>query len=335
MSTIDYVYRFNPKNGIASASPASTSEVRKRLEDGNRVFAKWMQSCRTSHVPAGEHNFIVPCSGLELGMNRAQGGPLKQAPFAVVLGCSDARVPIELLFGQGCNDPFVIRVGGNVLGDVCLGSVEFALGALADSLRCLVVLGHSGCGAVAGAVDCYLSPENFWSRSLTPMLKSILERIFVSVREGARALKQVWGADARQLPGYREALIEIGVCVNAARSAFELRHEVERAGRKDVEVLYGAFSLCNYQVSMPLHPGTAFAPEHVNLADAPTDPAVFRALAIRMAEMLKPSRPPRQSHGHTGHSPERDSAAAKKGVRAGEADLMLRPDDHLGRERSH
>ena len=51
----------------------------------------------------------------------------KQAPFAVVVGCSDARVPTEMLFGQGFNDLFVIRVAGNVLGDVCMGSIEFAL----------------------------------------------------------------------------------------------------------------------------------------------------------------------------------------------------------------
>ena len=63
-------------------------------------------------------------------MVRKEGGMPKQAPFAVVIGCSDARVPTEMLFGQGFNDLFVIRVAGNVLGDVCLGSVDFAVEAL-------------------------------------------------------------------------------------------------------------------------------------------------------------------------------------------------------------
>ena len=74
----------------------------------------------------------------------------KQAPFAVVIGCSDARVPTEMIFGQGFNDLFVIRVAGNVLGDVCLGSIDFAVEALSESVKLLVVLGHSGCGAVTG-----------------------------------------------------------------------------------------------------------------------------------------------------------------------------------------
>ena len=77
----------------------------------------------------------------------------------MVVGCSDARVPTEMLFGQGFNDLFVIRVAGNVLGDVCMGSVDFALNALSESVRVVVMLGHSGCGAVTGAVDAYLRPR--------------------------------------------------------------------------------------------------------------------------------------------------------------------------------
>ena len=90
------------------------------------MFAKWMESCRTSDVSQGEPRYVVQCNGLEVGMNRARGEVPRQAPFAVVVGCSDARVPIEMLFGQGFNDLFVIRVAGNVLGDVCMGSIEFA-----------------------------------------------------------------------------------------------------------------------------------------------------------------------------------------------------------------
>ena len=98
-------------------------------------------------------------------MVRAQGEMPKAAPFAVVVGCSDARVPTEMIFGQGFNDLFVIRVAGNVLGDECLGSVDYALNALSDSVKVLIVLGHSGCGAVTAAVDAYLKPLSFWSKS--------------------------------------------------------------------------------------------------------------------------------------------------------------------------
>ena len=74
-------------------------------------------------------------------MVRKRGGMPKQAPFAVVVGCSDARVPIEMIFGQGFNDLFVIRVAGNVLGDVCLGSIDFAVEARARASGSIVVLG--------------------------------------------------------------------------------------------------------------------------------------------------------------------------------------------------
>jgi carbonic anhydrase len=220
-------------------------------------------------------------------MIRSHGEMPKQAPFAVVVGCSDARVPTEMLFGQGFNDLFVIRVAGNVLGDVCMGSVDFALNALSDSVRVVVMLGHSGCGAVTGAVDAYLQPQKFWSRSLSPMLRSLVQRIFVAVREGANGIKQVWGPDAQQMPGYREALIETAVCINAAQAAFDLRQEVERNAKWDIEVLYGVHNIRNHQVCMPVDPNAGRSDDNVKLAHAPSNPNEFRALAIQMAEILK------------------------------------------------
>src|SRR5206468_5309236 len=121
--------------------PPDAQAARRLLEDGNRMFARWMESCRTSDYSKGEARYVVQCNGLEVGMNRAQGQMPKQAPFAVVVGCSDARVPIEMLFGQGFNDLFVIRVAGNVMGDECQGSIDFALGALYESVKVIVVLG--------------------------------------------------------------------------------------------------------------------------------------------------------------------------------------------------
>ena len=151
MKTIDYVYRFDPNNPSVKPPPPDHEAARKVLEDGNRMFSQWMESCRTSSFSTGEPRYVIQCNGLEVGMNRAVGAMPKQAPFAVVVGCSDARVPTEMLFGQGFNDLFVIRVAGNVLGDECQGSIDFALGALSESVKVLVVLGHSGCGAVKAA----------------------------------------------------------------------------------------------------------------------------------------------------------------------------------------
>lgn len=74
-----------------------------------------------------------------------------QEPFAIILGCSDSRIPPELIFDRGLGDIFIIRVAGNILDDVVLGSIEYAAAHLAVPL--IMVLGHSGCGAVTAAVE--------------------------------------------------------------------------------------------------------------------------------------------------------------------------------------
>ncbi len=289
MNTIDYIYRFDPKNPSTKPPPADGEAARRRLEEGNRLFARWMASCQSSNVnPTDEPPYIVQCNGLEVGMHRKVGGVPKQAPFAVVVGCSDARVPTEMLFGQGFNDLFVIRVAGNVLGDVCLGSVDFAVEALRDSVKVLVVLGHSGCGAVTGAVEAYLSPLKFWSRSISPALGTILEKVFFSVREAANGLETVWGPDARHEPTYRDALIETAVAVNACQGAFSLRQAIEQAGLWEMEVYYGVYNMFNHHVSMPNNPKALAIEDKVNLAHAPANPREFRALALQMAALLKP-----------------------------------------------
>jgi carbonic anhydrase len=290
MNTIDYIYRFDPKNPSAKPVPTDAEVARRILEDGNRLFSRWMESCRTSTFSEGEPRYVVPCNGLEVGMLRSQGEMPKQLPFAVVVGCSDARVPTEMLFGQGFNDLFVIRVAGNVLGDVCMGSVDFALNALSESVRVVVMLGHSGCGAVTAAVDAYLKPTKFWSRSLSPMLRSLIQRIFVAVREAANGIRDSWGPNAKEMPGYREALIEIAVCINAAQSAFDLRQEVERNAKWEIEVLYGVHNIRTHQVCMPVDPTAPRSDENVRLAHAPSNPMEFHTLAVEMADLLKRSQ---------------------------------------------
>jgi carbonic anhydrase len=286
MNTIDYIYRFDPENPSAKPLPRDAEAARRLLEDGNRMFSKWMESCHTDTPTEGERRFVVKCNGLEVGMQRTHGQMPKQSPFAVVVGCSDARVPTEMLFGQGFNDLFVIRVAGNVLGDLCLGSIDFALSALSESVRVIVMLGHSGCGAVTAAVDAYLRPLTFWSKSISPNLRSVTQRIFVSVREAANGFEAAWGPDASIMPGYREALIEAAVCINAAQSAFDLRKDVERNGKWEIEVLYGVYNIRNHQVCMPVDPSAQRADENVRLAQAPTNPKEFHTLAVQMAEIL-------------------------------------------------
>jgi carbonic anhydrase len=289
MNTIDYVYRFDPKNPTAKPVPPDAEAARRMLESGNRMFAEWMESCQKgSFAPGDEPRYVVQCNGLEVGMFRTSGQMPKQAPFAVVVGCSDARVPTEMIFGQGFNDLFVIRVAGNVLGDECLGSIDFAMSALSDSVKVVVMLGHSGCGAVTGAVDAYLRPLKYWSKTNSNMLKSIFRHIFVSVREAANGLTEVWGPDAREMPGYREALLEIAVTLNAAQSAYDLRLEVERAGKWEIEVFYTVYDTKNHRVSMPFETVGGTAGKGINLALAPSNPREFTALAVEIAKSLLP-----------------------------------------------
>jgi len=106
-----------------------------------------------------EKPLVIPSKPLWL--NSSVAGAPPQVPFALTLGCSDARAPIERIFDQPSNALFVVRVAGNVLGTECLGSIDYAVQQLKASLRLLVVLGHTGCGAVTAAVDSYLSPSDY------------------------------------------------------------------------------------------------------------------------------------------------------------------------------
>src|ERR1700704_6748076 len=87
-----------------------------------------------------------------------------QAPFATILGCSDSRVPVEIVFDQGLGDLFVIRVAGNIVAPSQVGSVEFA--AEQFCTRLVVVLGHSGCGAIEATLEQMQRPTESQSRYL-------------------------------------------------------------------------------------------------------------------------------------------------------------------------
>jgi carbonic anhydrase len=130
-----------------------------------------------------------------------------QQPFAVVLGCSDSRVPVEIVFGQGLGDLFVVRVAGNVVTPSQLGSVEFAAEQLGT--RLVVVLGHSGCGAVRATLDGLRRPDEDRSSNLA----SIVDRIRLAVE----------GLPAAGSPGNVEATMSEAVRANVRASARQLR----------------------------------------------------------------------------------------------------------------
>lgn len=90
------------------------------------------------------------------GLRRAEVAT-NQNPFAVVVGCSDSRVPVEVIFDVGVGDLFVIRTAGNLMEDVCIASVEYGIAAL--SVRLVMVMGHRRCGAVSAAIEATLASE--------------------------------------------------------------------------------------------------------------------------------------------------------------------------------
>jgi carbonic anhydrase len=153
-------------------------------------------------------------SGLEAGAARARRRelPAGQEPLAIVLGCSDARVPAEIVFDQGLGDLFVIRVAGNIVAPSQIGSVEFA--AAAFGTRLVVVLGHSNCGAVHATLEQLARPSREQSRNL----RSIVDRIRPAV-EGL--------LEHAAPPGDRQALEQQAVRANIRMSANHLRHGSE------------------------------------------------------------------------------------------------------------
>ena len=132
----------------------SAIDALERLHEGNRRFVSGVRSLETLTSQTRRSEFI---SG--------------QKPFAVILGCSDSRVPVELVFDQGLGDLFVIRVAGNVVAPSQIGSVEFAAAQFGTQL--VVVLGHTRCSAVQSTVDELLQPGENQSRNL----RSIVDRI--------------------------------------------------------------------------------------------------------------------------------------------------------------
>ncbi|UXZ04460.1 carbonic anhydrase [Moraxella nasicaprae] len=136
----------------------------------------------------------------------------EQKPNAIILGCSDARAPVELIFDQGLGDLFVIRVAGNVVAPSQIGSVEFA--AEKFGTRLVVVLGHSHCGAVTACIEALVNPDAYYS----PNLQSIVDRIRPSVLN-LHEITTAAGDDVDM-----DELIDRSIRANVSMSVSQLKH---------------------------------------------------------------------------------------------------------------
>jgi carbonic anhydrase len=171
----------------------SSREALDRLRQGNLRF---------SSDDRGSTVFLTQAKRAEANSQR---------PFAIILGCSDARVPAEIVFDQGLGDLFVIRVAGNIVAPSQVGSVEFAAARFGSPL--VVVLGHSQCGAIAATLDELQRPTANQSRNL----RSIVDRVRPSVE----------GLLETDLRNDLDALARQAVRVNIRASANHLRHGSE------------------------------------------------------------------------------------------------------------
>ncbi len=182
----------------------------ERLREGNRRFVSDVRSRDTL-----------------TSQTRRREVAAGQEPFAIILGCSDSRVPAEIVFDQGLGDLFVIRVAGNIVAPSQIGSVEFA--AERYRTRLVVVLGHSKCGAILATLEQLGRRSEDQSRNL----RSIVDRI----RPSVEALL------ATELEHNPDALVRQAVRANIRASANHLRHGsevLEQLIQKDGLVVVGA-----------------------------------------------------------------------------------------------
>jgi carbonic anhydrase len=185
-------------------------EALERLRQGNQRFA----SDATANTGTGFRT------------RRLETAP-NQEPFAVILGCSDSRVPAEIVFDQGLGDLFVIRVAGNIVAPSQIGSVEFA--AARTGARLVVVLGHSRCGAILATLEEMGRPSKEQSRGL----QSIVERIRPAIEPVL--LSQITPTD--------DALIRRAVRANVRASVQQLHRGsgiLERLIQTDGLMIVGA-----------------------------------------------------------------------------------------------
>jgi carbonic anhydrase len=268
VKTVDIIYRYEAGGTSAKPPPSDSNAALLRLDHGNRDFAALLD-----HVKDGGDAIqqIIPVDPRDLGLVSGSIEIPKQRPFAAVLGCSDARVPIELIFNEGPNDLFVIRVAGNGLGTEVLGSLKYAVEHLGCTLKLIVVLGHSGCGALTTAVDMFLNPGDYLTLATKHSLRSILDRSLLVVQASANKLHSAFGSDVVRNPGYRQALIEASIVTNAALAAYSIQQEFEASERTEIRAVYGVYLLETREVWAPRLSNA----KGIGLAAAPRDLAGF------------------------------------------------------------
>lgn len=266
---VEIAWRYRPDEPLPNRRPATPEEARRLLVEGNQAFARLGAEGQTSRL-------VIDVAASNLGI-RDPGVDNRQRPMAAVLSCADARVPLELITGQAADGLFVVRVAGNLPGAECIGSLDFAIDTI-DTLRLLITLGHTGCGALNAAVDAYLTPAGYLGVAANFPLRAIVDSLLPVVRGADVALALAHGEGVRASAGYRAALVELGVILNAALTSMVI-HDTFKAQLHDgLAVAFAVYNLENRLVGLPGDAGW-----EPGLSDPPLDRAAFVAFAQRMA----------------------------------------------------
>lgn len=248
---IEIVWQYDPEAGFVVREPATAEEAEFDLLQGNQMFADLGRR-------PGDERHVIPVSAEELGFGDEPGHAPKQTPFAAMLGCADARVPLEMVFSQSANGLFVVRVAGNVLDSACIGSLDYAVSHL-STVRLVAVVGHTGCGAVRAAVDAYLQPAAYVGLATNLQLRGIIDTLMAAVRGADNALRDRYGHDRAEQPGYYEALVGTAVVLNAALSAHAVRRMFDAQLGDELAVAFGVYDLASHLVGLP-SPTSAWRP---------------------------------------------------------------------------
>ncbi|MFO7662858.1 MAG: carbonic anhydrase [Chloroflexota bacterium] len=245
----EVVWQYDETTPFVKIKPSNPAEAQRTLLEGNQAFADFFAP-QTGTESSEIVRKYVRVSPLDVGLSESPGIPPLQEPFAAFLSCADARVPVELIFGQRANDLFVVRIAGNILGNECVGSLDYAIAQL-GSIRLVGVLGHTGCGAVTAAVDIYLQPDTYLGVATNLPLESIISKLMGPVRGAAVFLERTYGDGVERMPGYRQALLEMTVLLNAALSADVLHHTYRSFLNQQLQVVFGVYNLEHRTVGLP------------------------------------------------------------------------------------
>jgi carbonic anhydrase len=295
LSPVEFTFRYNPAAPREFFVPKTWQEAVDVLREGNEKVVRFFSACQMPGL--GLETPVVELSRPQVELEpRGDDGFPRQMPFAVVVGCSDARVPAEILFGQEFNAIFNIRLAGSVLPAEAVGSLLYALKTFVSQgdlpggrgLKLVVALGHRGCGAVKATIRAYRDDPSGGAIPDDP-IGAILKHIFdPALIAAARALDHVFGEKASLNPELEPVMIELVVYLNAAWLGHQVRDwvwEQSETASTQVGVVYGVFDPGDFRVR-------AVPPDYANrttasfFADPPRDRQELEQMATDIAQSL-------------------------------------------------